>query len=396
MIKNLDENIEKLKGYLSYRDNLQYDIVELSKALALKNGVLLKENEDISKLKEMIPEKKHTLFILLDGFGYYKLKSLNDTSILKQNLRLKMKTVNPTSTAAVITSVISASYPNKHGIFGWWDYNKELDLSYYPLLLEQRRTGLTLKEKGISLDKIFNFKPVFDKYNKKVNIYMSRDLINSDYSKMLAGSNASRHGCYSIKEGFETMAKRLSEEEKETFNYFYIAGLDTASHMYGINSKEANEIIEATENGIKHLLNEVGDVTVILTADHGQVDMTSMLYLNQNINFTNYFYAMPSIDTRMVSFFVKDKFREEFEEKFIEEFGKDVILLKKEDIDKYNLFGSNNFSTIAYDSLGEYVAVIVNNKFMVCDRISLDDHMNTKGNHSGLTHEETTIPLVII
>lgn len=396
MIKNLEENIEKLKGYLEYRDNLQYDIVELSKAISSKNGVKIKETEDVKKLKEMIPEKKHTVFILLDGFGYYKLKSLSENSILKQNLKLKLKTVNPTSTAAVITSVISATYPNEHGIFGWWDYHKELNLSYYPLLLEQRRTGMSLKEKGIPLNKIFNFKPVFEKYNKKVNIYMSRDIINSDYSKMMVGNNASRHGCFSIKECFETMAKKLSKEDKETFNYVYIAGLDTASHTYGTNSKEANEIIEATENGIKHLLNEIGDVTVILTADHGQVDMASMLYLNQNINFTNYFYAMPSIDTRMVSFFVKEKFREEFEEKFIKEFGKDAILLKKEEIDKYNLFGSNDFTDIAYGSLGEYVAVIVNNKFMVCDRISLDDHMNTKGNHSGLTKEETTIPLVII
>ena len=156
------------------------------------------------------------------------------------------------------------------------------------------------------------------------------------------------------------------------------------------------QIIEVVENGIKTLKNEVEDVSIILTADHGQVDMASMLYLNQNTNYLNYFYAMPSIDTRMISFFVKEKYREEFEEKFLAEFKKDAILLKKEEVEKMKLFGKGNLSKIAYDSLGEYIAVIVNDKFMICDRVTLDDKMDTKGNHSGLTIKETLIPLVVI
>ena len=144
------------------------------------------------------------------------------------------------------------------------------------------------------------------------------------------------------------------------------------------------------------MANENEDVTMIITADHGQVDMEKMLYLNQNTDYNKYFYALPSIDTRMVSFYVKEELKEEFENTFINEFGKDVILLKTEEINKFNLFGKEKISEYALSNLGEYVCVVVNNKFMLCDKVNLEDKLNTKGNHSGLTPEETTIPLIVI
>ncbi len=395
MINNLKENEEKLKKYLREREKINIDIVELIKAIGINNGVKLKKTKDIEEVLEVLPNTKHTLFILLDGFGYYKLKSLSDDYLIKKNLKKVIRTVNPTSTACVITSIISASYPNNHGIYGWWDYNKKNDLNYYPLLFKERKTGISLDKKGIDVSDIYKFDSIFDKFNCRVNVFESREIINTTYSKLIS-KKANRYGYYSIKDSFNSVKKRLNETQEKTFNYLYIEGLDLMSHIYGVDSKEAMDIINAVENGIKLLLNEFHDLSIILTADHGQVEMSKMLYLNQNIDFAKYFYAMPSIDTRTISFFVKDCYKKEFEENFMNEFGSDVILLTKEQVEEYKLFGKEKFSEIAYDSLGEYIAIIVNNKFMVCDKMTLEDKYSTKGNHSGLTKEETTIPLVII
>ena len=46
--------------------------------------------------------------------------------------------------------------------------------------------------------------------------------------------------------------------------------------------------------------------------------------------------------------------------------------------------------------LSMHVAIIVNDKFMMCNKDDYEDKKTTKGNHSGLTDCETTIPLVII
>ena len=392
-MQNTEENIRKLEEYIKYRDDIKVDVLDVMKTVASLNGLKFKKTEGMKQIDKIIPSKKHMVFILLDGFGYYKLKRLGEDSILKQNNKMKIKTVNPTSTACVLTSLMSASYPSQHGIYGWWDYNKDYDLSYYPLLLEERKTGEKLKDKGISNKEIYKFESIFNQFKTKVNIYERRDLINSEYTNMFS-KKASKYGFYSIKDCFEKVKKNILERETATFNYIYINGLDEASHSNGVDSKEVSDIINAVENGIKNVANE--ETSVILIADHGQVDMTSMMYLNQKTDYTKYFYALPSIDTRMISFFVKNECAKEFEEKFMEEFSQDVILLTKEQAKKINLFGSSSYSEHADKSLGEYIAVVVNNKFLVCDKLMLEDYILTKGNHSGLTKEEITVPFVVI
>lgn len=396
---NQIQNEEKLKRYLAHRDTFRYDIIDVMKYIACKFGVRFSKGQvDIQKnteLEELIPCQEKVVFILLDGLGYYKLKELPEDSLLKQHLVTPIQTVNPTSTACILTSLYSASYPTEHGLFGWWQYDKSLDLNYYPLLFQGRKTNINLKERGVKPKDLYHFKSIFDQFNAPVEVYMNRNIVNSDYSQFSSGKKANRHGYYSVKEATDTMAKRLAEKSR-LFQYLYIDGLDLASHIYGINSPEANDIIVALERGIQHIISQNPDVTVVVTADHGQVEMASMLYLNQNHDYSRYFYALPSIDTRMISFFVKEEWQAEFEKQFMQEFGEDVILLTRDEADDFNLFGEKSLSQEAENALGEYIAIVVNSKFMVCDKISYEDKMNTKGNHSGLTKYETTIPLVVL
>ena len=395
-MQNLKENIEKLNTYLSNKNYNDIDIVDLVKYLYNNFGAEL--NIDTNKkevLEKEITLKEKVLFVIVDGLGYYKVKELNEKSILKQNLNRSIQTVNPTSTACVLSSVASASYPSTHGIFGWWQYLRSKDINYCPLPFVERKTGINLKEKGIEVNDIFNFDSVLNKLNTDVNVSMSREIISSDFSKKFIGSKASTHGYYSVKEAFLNMANKI-KQTNNSFNYLYIDGLDETSHIYGTNSKEVLDIIDEIEEGIKKIKHENEDTTIIITADHGQVDMVSLMYLNQNNDYTKYFYALPSIDTRMISFFVKEEMKEEFVNTFMNEFRNDVILLGKEEVEKYKLFGNEKISDNTLDCLGEYIAIVVNNKFLICDKINMEDKLNTKGNHSGLTKEETTIPLIVI
>lgn len=395
-MQNLKENIEKLNNYLSDTSYNDIDIVDLIKYLSSKFGVKQEiQKEKYQRLEEYIGDSKKVLLVLVDGLGYYKVNELSDSSILKKNLMTGIRTVNPTSTACVLTSVCSAKYPSEHGIFGWWQYLRGKNLNYCPLPMVERKTGKKVEDKGINIKEVFEFESIFEKLNTTVNISMPRELISSSYSKMFSGSKANTHGFYSIREGFMNMSKKLKNSDT-SFSYLYIDGLDAASHMYGVNSQEVKNIISEVEEGIKFIKNDNDDVKVIVIADHGQVDMVSMMYLNQNTDYTKYFYALPSIDTRMISFFVKDEAKEEFEEKFLSEFNKDVILLKKSEIEKYKIFGNTKLSKKAKENLGEYIGIVVNDKFMVCDKINIEDCLNTKGNHSGLTKKETTIPLIVI
>ena len=395
-MQNLKENMDKLNAYLDSKNYNDIDIVDLVRYIYNHFGTNLElDSKKKEVLDKYINPKDKILFVLVDGLGYYKVKDLSDNSVLKNNLKASVSTVNPTSTACVLSSIASAKYPSEHGILGWWQYLRNKDISYCPLPFVERKTGINLKEKGIDTKDVFEFNSILNALNTTVNISMPREIISSDFSKMFSGINSNTHGFYSIKEAFLNMSNKI-KKNNSSFNYLYIDGLDETSHMYGTKSIEVQNIINEIEEGVKNLKKENEDLTIILTADHGQVDMVNMMYLNQNNDYTKFFYALPSIDTRMISFFVKEDCKKDFEDTFMKEFGQDVILLTKEEVDKFKLFGNESLSKNTLDSLGEYIAIVVNNKFMVCDTINLEDKINTKGNHSGLTKEETTIPLVVV
>lgn len=392
MIKNKEENIEKLEKYVRNKNYDDIDILDLMRFFAIKKGAKLSSNISIEKLNKMITLKDNVLFILLDGFGYLKANRLNSNSILRNNIVTSIDTVNPTSTACVLTSLFTGKYPSEHGIFGWWQYSKKKSLNYYPLIGIERKTG---KDVSLEVSNILKYDSIFDEFNCKVNVFMNRDLIESNFTNIFCGKKVNKYGTYSVREAFTRILKRVSSNEN-TFNYLYIDGLDKTSHQYGVDSKEVMEVINEVEDGIKKLLKENNNITIVVSADHGQVEMANMIYLNSKNDYLKYFYAYPSIDTRTISFFVKEDLKEEFENKFCEEFSDDVVLLKTEEVEKYNIFGNTRFSTNAKDSLGEYIAIVVNDKFMLCDKISLEDNIYTKGNHSGLTESETKIPLIVI
>lgn len=398
MIQNTKENLEKLDSYVTRAKENNLDMIDLINYFANFYGVnqkgkLSKEKEQI--FEKMITPDKKIVCILIDGLGYYKVKQLHDGSILKRGLKTSLQTVNPTSTACVLSSIASASYPTEHGIFGWWQYSRKHHMNYYPLLFKDK-TGEDLQNKKMKQKEIYHFTSIFEKYKYPVHIYMNRSIINSPFSKIFSGKHANCYGSYSIRDAFSRIARRVEEENQKAFYYLYIDGIDKTSHTYGTNSKEVQNILEEIEQGIVQIKKADKNTTVVVIADHGQVDMTSMIYLNQNHDYMKYFYALPSIDTRMISFFVKEECKEEFENTFCQEFQKDVILLKKEEIEEKRIFGNTAFSEYANNACGEYIGIIVNNKFMICNKLNLNDMMSTKGNHSGLTKEETTIPLIVI
>ena len=113
-MQNLKENIEKLNNYLSDTSYNDIDIVDLIKYLSSKFGVKQEiKKEKYQRLEEYIGDSKKVLLVLVDGLGYYKVNELSDSSILKKNLMTGIRTVNPTSTACVLTSVCSTKYPSE-------------------------------------------------------------------------------------------------------------------------------------------------------------------------------------------------------------------------------------------------------------------------------------------
>lgn len=380
------------------KNNVDYtklNIVDLVKYFAKLYGANVQENNKFEILEKYIKPTNKTLFILVDGLGYSKVKSLEDNSILKKNCIMPINTVIPTSTACVETSIYTASYPNEHGILGWWSYYAPKKLSYYSLLLLNRSTTRTLANEKFNTNEIFNKECIFDKFNCTVNVLTNDDFIDSDYNKIMC-KNINRTGFLDTNNAFSVAARKIQETEKN-FTFLYLEELDSISHDEGVNSIGATNVIKELEKGINYLLEKkISDLNIVIVADHGQIDMSEIIDLNKNNDYRKYFYAEPSIDTRTISFFIKKEYLKEFEEKFTNEFKDDIYLYTKKQVEELELFGPGKLNKNIKNSLGEYIAIVKSDKFLACDREVYEEFRSNVGNHSGLTQDEIQIPLIVI
>ena len=118
------------------------DIVDLVRLIYNYSGMNFKETKSMQEIKKYVSNKKHIVLILVDGMGVDLLNKIPNKELFYKNKVMDIQTVFPTATGCVLTSVATAKYPSSTGIFGWFGYNRRLNLNYYTLLTKERKREL--------------------------------------------------------------------------------------------------------------------------------------------------------------------------------------------------------------------------------------------------------------
>ena len=387
---NLKKYLEDNNLILPDYSNL--NIVELMRFLYSKHGVDVKCNNE-NRFSNLINLKKHTVFILIDGMGSNLINLLPDDSVLKQHKVEDMITVCPSSTGCVLTSVATATYPSEHGIIGWYNYNREYNVDYYPLLFTDR-DGNDLNEKGINAHDIFKIDSKLNKLNVKTKVLYSEYIYDSVYSNYAASSSI-RKSYSDLDDAFKKLKSIISEDER-SFTYLYILYIDDLEHDYGYDSKIVMDKLIEIDNLLNDVIN-IKDTTIIITADHGQtnVDINKDIIMDFN-EYDKYFYAKPGIDFGMSTYYVKKDKINEFETKFYNDYKNKMYLFQTDEFLKNKVFGPNKYNDYLKSNLGEYISLCESDsQFINSDDIE-SYYKKTKGNHSGLSKDEMIIPLIVI
>lgn len=386
----------KLKDYIK-KENLllpnysNLNIVDLAKYLYNKYGVVYEENDNIKELKDIIPDKKHTIFILVDGMGSNLINILNDNSILKKNKITDMITVSPSSTGCVLTSLATATYPSEHGIIGWYNYNRKHNIDYYSLLFTDRKLNKNLKEFDIEVGDIFKVNSKINELNVKTTVLYPDYIYDSVYSNYVANNNI-RNSYTTMEDAFNQILEITSSDDK-TFTYLYLPNIDSLEHDNGFDSEIVLNEIYNIEAQLKRLNND--DIITIITADHGQTNVNKYIIMDFE-KYDKYFYALPGIDFGMSTYYVKKDMEKEFVEEFNRDFKDKMHLFKTEEFIDNKVFGPNKGNQFISNNLGEYIS-LCNSDSQFINSTEIDEYYGkTKGNHSGLTKDEMVIPLIVI
>lgn len=187
----------------------------------------------------------------------------------------EITTIFPSTTSATLTTMNTGLTPQEHAVPEWVVYLEELG--------ERVRTlpWTRMDEFPIQLpiDLLVDADTIYERMEAEgieSTALLPMQTVDSPYSQR-AMDGAERIGCMSVEETALRLGELL-EDGREGYIYCYCSDVDSAGHHAGPSSDlyrtQAERVSQAFQRYCFDRIEEPdGDVLVVLTADHGQIDV---------------------------------------------------------------------------------------------------------------------------
>ncbi|MCB9641025.1 MAG: alkaline phosphatase family protein [Myxococcales bacterium] len=244
---------------------------------------------------------KKIVCLFLDAFGWRFLQEHREDFPFLQEIAQnghiqKIMSQFPSTTAAHMTSFHTGLAPSQSGIFEWQFYDPKADTLICPLLFanaRQRRRD-SLSHKKIRPEALFPqnaFYPKLREQNVHSIAYVPASYVRSVYSTRIIQAQE-RKPYHTLAEGLFNLREHIEHTRGPAYFSFYHADIDTICHRYGPTSPQVYEEIRVALSLIERLLFSklhriAHDTLFLLTADHGQVDVSPerTIFLNVDKRF---------------------------------------------------------------------------------------------------------------
>lgn len=329
--------------------------------------------------KELTKGYKNIVFICFDGMGCYPIeKNLDEQSLLRRMVKQRLTSTFPSTTTNATTSLITNKLPLEHGWFGWTLHFDEIDKNIDIYLHTDSLNGERIEYNYPIAD---NADCYFDHANTEYNI---TPILPIYVQTKTAGKIV-------IQDEFNLCQeiRNICNREGKQFIYAYLPEPDSTMHKFGVSSEEAREKFISINNEIEKLYRDLTDTLIIITADHGQIDVKDYVEFYKDKELNDMLECMPYLDARTPAFLVKKGREKEFESKFREKYSEDFKLYKSEDLIKEGYLGDRG--EYGY-LLGDYIAI---GTYTHKQFISFENQERFKGHHTSLT-EEMEVPLIML
>jgi predicted AlkP superfamily pyrophosphatase or phosphodiesterase len=333
----------------------------------------------IPEVDELFKNHDKIALFLFDGASEYNLSLYpHTTRYMLEHKFMSIHSVNPATTVACTTALLTGKNPIENGWLGWSLYVPGYDdpIDVFP------NTDSLTGEKIAAPDVMKKVAPL---------TYLDELLASK-------GVKAKLDLQYPLSEGKgpKTLKEmRLHAEDffhqGGQFYYGYWTNPDHVLHEKGVRSVKLRHVLRGISAMVKRFVKENPDVLVLTLADHGLVDVQY-----RDIK------AFPAVESclekplclegRTAAFFIKKGMESQFESAFNKEFGQRFALVKTEDALKAHYFGEGEIAPTARLSLGNYLAIGTDDQLLMDTRTHHDFRVH-EGHHAGATPEEKTILL---
>ena len=368
------------------RIKIDYD----SSILSVSNSVLehFKVSPDYATLPELdsILSKDYTnvVLMIIDGMGTAILrKNLPEDSFLNQHILREISSVFPPTTAAATTAFHSGLPPLHSGWLGWMNYFPQYDKIIEVFRNTEFYSGKAISEPAPA--------ETFIKYD---SIYSRITAKNPEVEYYKIFPPFDDDGVESFSEMCEKVVETAGKNSHKKIISAYWTEPDHSIHAYGTGSSEVKEILKDIEYQIVKMSKQIKDTVVIISADHGAVDVEET-YLNAYPDVCETFLRPPALEARFITFFVKPEYKNAFPKLFEKYFGADFVLFGKQEFLSSGILGTKKMHPMVPDFLGDFVAIAIKNKSLRYTTYEKEFKV-MKADHAGFSADEMKVPVIVL
>lgn len=343
--------------------------------------------------KKLDKRYKNVILLIMDGMGEHILNNISPNGFLNDNKVDVVTSVYPSTTTAALTTYYAGKPPYETGWIAWSQYFKEYGRAVDMLKHRESYKGDSLKDANLNVfETIVNYKTIFEQIKEaspKTEVFE----IMPEYSERRAKNSVKAND---INELIDSL-KILTKLPTETFIMAYCDNPDSILHKYGTDSIEAKEYLLEAEEKIKNLIQDLPDDTiVIISADHGHKNIEKAYTLLDYPEILECLITPPSLESRTVTFWVKEQMKDEFVKRFNKLFENEFWLMTKEEFLEKNLLGFGEKHPKIDDFIGNYIALSTSSSIIRLETFLAEGKKVKKSTHCGLTKEEMEVPLIVV
>ncbi len=340
---------------------------------------------------------RNVVLFIVDGLGYHYLRERPGEGTLRRHLRGRLSSVFPSTTASAITTFLTGTAPQQHGLTGWFTYFRELGGVVAPLPFKPRFGGDSLRLAGVEARRLFDRASLFEQIEARAHIVLPERIAHSDYTCAHAGP-AERHAYASLEECFRCVRDILRSGRERSYIYAYWPDLDSTAHDHGIGSTAVADLFAMLEAAFARFFGGIAgsDTLVIVTADHGFIDSTpeQLVSLEDHPELADTL-ALPLCGEPRAAFcYVRPDRCQEFESYVRTQLADRVVLMRSAKLIEQGLFGVGTPHPRLAERIGDY-ALLMRENYAIKDWLLGERRFVHIGVHGGLSEQELYVPLVV-
>ncbi|BAU47637.1 phosphodiesterase [Sulfurifustis variabilis] len=341
-------------------------------------------------------DRRTVVLLVVDGMGDEFLLRTHAPALAGRR-RGRLTSVFPSTTATAITTFLTGEAPQQHGLTGWHTYLKELGSIVTVLPFVARHGGESLSRAGIQAGPLLGHTPVFDRLRARSVVVAPERIIHSDFNVAHSG-RAELRGFATLAQLFGTVAAVARSATERTYVYAYWSELDHLAHEQGIGSRAVRAHLAELDGAFGRFLAHLRgtDTTVIVTADHGFIDVPP----EHNIELDAHpglaeTLVLPLCGERRAPYcYVHPQRRDDFERYVRERLGHACELHESSALIDEGWFGLGPPHPRLHERVGHYTLVMKEN-WTLKDWLPGERRFVQAGVHGGLTADEMYVPLIV-